>query len=345
VRLPQEQLAAHLQRECHALYIVSGDEPLALMECVDAIRAATRSRGHGERNSLLVERGFNWNQLAASGQALSLFADKKLVELRIPSGKPGTEGAKALQAYAAKLPPDTVTVIILPKLDKTGQSSAWFGALEKVATVIMVQPVEIDRLPRWIGARLAQQGQQADEATLDFIANQVEGNLLAAHQEIQKLALLQPQGKLDSEAVRAAVLNVSRYDAFQLGDAMLAGETERASRVLQGLQAEGMQPLALLGTLVWLLRGVTRVKAAEVRGENLANAMQQARIWGDRQALVKRALARWSLRHLNAAMQKMADIDKMAKGVALGEPWLEINRMCLGLSRLGQKRQQARASA
>jgi DNA polymerase-3 subunit delta len=334
-----------LQKELHALYVLSGDEPLALMECTDALRAAASSRGHHERSVLLAERNFNWEQLVASGQAMSLFSDKKLTELRIPSGKPGTEGGKALQAYAAHLPPDTVTVITLPKLDKDGQKSAWFSALEKVATVIMIQPVEIDRLPRWIGARLAQQGQQADEATLDFLANQVEGNLLAAHQEIQKLALLQPQGKLDPAAVREAVLNVSRYDAFQLGDAMLHGDPERASRVLTGLQSEGMQPLALLGMLSWLLRGVTRVKAAEVRGENLANAMQQARIWGERQALVKRALARWSLRHLNAAMQKMAEIDKMAKGVAQGEPWLELNRMCMGLTRLGLKRQQNRPAA
>jgi len=346
VRLPQEQLETHLQRELRALYVLCGDEPLALMEGVDAIRVAARKQGFDERNTLLVERGFNWGQLAACGQALSLFASRRLVEIRIPSGKPGIEGAKALQAYVADLAPDTVTVIVLPKLDKTSQATAWFSALEKAGNVVQMQPIEIDRLPRWIGARLEKQGQQADAATLDFLANQVEGNLLAAHQEIQKLALLEPQGRLDAAAVREAVLNVSRYDAFQLGDAMLAGEAERTSRVLQGLQAEGVQPLALLGMLAWLLRGVTRVKAAEVRGENLASAMQQARIWGDRQALVKRALSRLELRHLHAAIQKMAEIDKMAKGVAQGEPWLEINRLCLGLARIGmartaQKRQRA----
>lgn len=345
MRLPQEQLAAHLQRDLQGLYVLSGDEPLALMECTDALRAAARRQGYTERSVFLVERGFNWGQLAASGQAMSLFADRKLTELRIPSGKPGTDGGKALQAYAANLPPDTVTIITLPKLDKDGQKSAWFSALEAAGTVILLQTVEIDRLPRWIGARLAQQGQQADEETLEFLANQVEGNLLAAHQEIQKLALLQPQGKLDPDAVRDAVLNVSRYDAFQLGDAILQGDPERASRVLNGLQAEGMQPLALLGMLSWLLRGVTRVKSAEVRGENVASAMQQARIWGERQAMVKQALARWSLRHLNAAMQKMAEIDRMAKGVAQGEPWLELNRMCMGLARLGLKRRTARAAA
>lgn len=344
MRLPQEQLEAHLQRELRALYVICGDEPLALMESVDMVRSAARRQGYDERNTLLVERGFNWEQLATCSQTLSLFASKRLVEIRIPTGKPGTEGAKALQAYIADLPPDTVTTIVLPRLDKAGQATAWFGALEKAGTVVMIQPVELDRLPRWISARLEKQGQQADEATLDFIANQVEGNLLAAYQEIQKLGLLEPQGRLDAKAVRAAVLNVSRYDAFQLGDAMLAGDAGRASRVLQGLQSEGVQPLALLGMLAWLLRGVTRVKLAEVRGENLANAMQQARIWGDRQALVKQALARIELRHLYAAIQKMAEIDKMAKGLAQNDPWLEISRLCLGLARIKRGRHRTGAA-
>ena len=228
MRLPQEQLENHLQRELRTLYVICGDEPLALMESVDMVRSAARRQGYDERNTLLVERSFNWEQLTACSQALSLFASRRLVEIRIPSGKPGTEGSKALQAYVADLPPDTITAIVLPKLDKPGLTTAWFSALEKAGTVVMIQPVEIDRLPRWISARLEKQGQQADEATLDFIANQVEGNLLAAYQEIQKLGLLEPQGRLDAEAVREAVLNVSRYDAFQLGDAMLAGDAARA---------------------------------------------------------------------------------------------------------------------
>jgi DNA polymerase-3 subunit delta len=343
VHLSFDQLTAHLERELRPLYILTGDEPLALKEGVDAIRQAARRQGYDERLSYTAERYFDWKQLKASSQSISLFSSRRLLELHIPSGKPGVEGGKALQEFAANLPADTVALITLPKLDKTGQGSAWFSALEKVGVVIPLQTVEIERLPRWIGNRLQAQGQQVDEATLEFLANQVEGNLLAAHQEIQKLGLLYPAGPLNPEAVREAVLNVSRYDVFQLGDALLAGDPARTAKILQGLEAEGAQPLALLGVLAWLLRGVTRVKLAESRGENLANAMQQAKIWGDRQGQVKRMLARVSLRQLQAAMLKMAEIDKTCKGIASGKPWLELSRLCIGLARGGTRRQAARS--
>jgi DNA polymerase III subunit delta len=343
VHLSFDQLSAHLERDIRPLYILTGDEPLALKEGVDAIRQAARRQGYDERLSYTAERYFDWKQLKASSQSISLFASRRLLELHIPSGKPGVEGSKALQEFAVNLPGDTVVLITLPKLDKTGQGSAWFSALEKVGVVVPLQTVEIERLPRWIGNRLQAQGQQVDEATLEFLANQVEGNLLAAHQEIQKLGLLYPAGSLDPEAVREAVLNVSRFDVFQLGDALLAGDPARTAKILQGLEAEGAQPLALLGVLAWLLRGVTRVKMAETRGENLANAMQQAKIWGDRQGQVKRMLARVSLRQLQAAMLKMAEIDKICKGIAPGKPWLELSRLCIGLARSGTRRPAARS--
>lgn len=343
MHLSFDQLPAHLERELRPLYVLTGDEPLGMKETIDAIRQAVRRQGYDERLSYTAERYFDWKQLKASSQSISLFASRRLIELHIPSGKPGIEGGKALQEFAANLPGDTISLITLPKLDKTSQGSAWFSALEKVGVVVPLQTVEIERLPRWIGNRLQAQGQQADEATLEFLANQVEGNLLAAHQEIQKLGLLYPAGKLEAEAVREAVLNVSRYDVFQLGDALLAGDAPRTARILQGLEAEGAQPLALLGVLAWLLRGVTRVKQAETRGENLANAMQQAKIWGDRQAQVKRMLARISLRQLQAAMLKMAEIDKICKGIAPGKPWLEISRLCIGIARSGTRRQAARS--
>lgn len=338
MRLPFDQLEQHLAQDLRPLYVLTGDEPLALKEGVDAVRAAARKRGYAERQSYTAERYFDWQQLRTGSQSISLFASQRLLEIHIPSGKPGTDGSKALQEFAARLPADTVTLVTLPKLDKPGQTSAWFSALEKAAVIVSLQTVEIAQLPRWIGRRLQAQGQQADEATLEFLANQVEGNLLAAHQEIQKLGLLYPAGPLDGEAVREAVLNVSRHDVFQLGDALLDGDPARTAKILQGLEAEGVQPLALLGVLVWLLRGVTRVKLAERNGENLANAMQQAKIWGDRQAQVKRMLGRVSLRQLQAAIQKMAEIDKISKGVAAGKPWLEISRLCIGLARAGTRR-------
>ena len=337
MRLQPQQFSQHLEKGLQPLYVLMGDEPLAQRECLDAIRSAARRQGYDERTSLTVERNFNWQQLAAFGQSISLFASQRILELSIPSGKPGTEGSKALQALAEKPMADTVMVVILPKLDRDGKNSAWFSALEQAGVSLALQEVEAQLLPQWIAKRLALQDQQTDAETLEFIAHQVEGNLLAAHQEIQKLGLLYPAGTLAADTVRDAVLNVSRYDAFQLGEAVLAGDSERTVRILQGLQDEGAQPVAVMNPLLWVLRPLVRIKQAEVRGENLANAMQQARIYGDRQALVKRAISRLSLRQLQAALLKLAEIDKTAKGLLRGDAWLEISRLCFGLAKVGKR--------
>ncbi|CAN6133051.1 HolA DNA polymerase III, delta subunit [Methylophilaceae bacterium] len=332
MQLAPAQLAAHLKQGLQALYVLVGDEPLAHRECLDAIRQAARLQGFDERNSLLVERAFNWQQIASYGASISLFASRRLLEINVPSGKPGVEGGKALQALASQALSDTTALIILPKLEREAKNSAWFSALEKQAVVINLEEVPASQLPKWIGARLAQQGQQASPATLEFLAHQVEGNLLAANQEVQKLGLLHPAGELSDDAVRQAVLNVSRYDAFQLGEAVLAGDSARTVRILQGLQDEGENAVAVMNPLMWVLRPLLGIKQAELRGENVMQAMTSARIYGERQALVKRALSRLSLRQLEAALQKLADIDKTAKGVMPGDAWLEISRLCFGLA-------------
>lgn len=334
MRLAQAQLETHLKQGLQALYVLVGDEPLAQRESLDAIRAAARTQGFDERNSLIVERYFNWQQIQSYGQSISLFASRRLLEINIPSGKPGVDGGKALQALANKAIPETCVVIILPKLEREAKSSAWFTALEKQAVTIAIDEVDAANLPKWIANRLAQQSQHTSQQTLEFLAHQVEGNLLAANQEVQKLGLLYPQGELADATVREAVLNVSRYDAFQLGEAVLAGDTERTVRILQGLQDEGENAVAVMNPLMWALRPLVRIKQAEMRGENVANAMTNARIYGDKQAIVKRALARFSLRQLEAALQKLADIDRTAKGVMLGDAWLEISRLCFGLARV-----------
>jgi len=334
MRLAQTQLEAHLKQGLQALYVLVGDEPLAQRECLDAIRSAARAQGYDERTSLTVERNFNWQQIQNYGQSISLFASRRLLELNIPSGKPGVDGGKALQALAAKALPDTTVVIILPILERDAKNSAWFNALETQAQTITLNEINTANLPKWIANRLAQQGQHTSTQTLEFLAHQVEGNLLAANQEIQKLGLLYPQGELSDETVREAVLNVSRYDAFQLGEAVLQGDAERTVRILQGLQDEGENAVAVMNPLMWVLRPLVRIKQAEMRGENINNAMSSARIYGDRQMLVKRALGRLSLRQLEAALQKLADIDRTAKGVMPGDAWLEISRLCFGLARV-----------
>ena len=333
-RLDSNQLKQHLAQNLSPLYVLLGDEPLAQSECLDAIRLAARKAGADERTSHIAERNFNWQQIQLFSQELSLFSAKRILEIYIPSGKPGVDGGKALTTLAANLIPDTIIIIVLPSLEREAKNSAWFNALQSASTLIELKEVAPSQLPQWLAARLAHQNQSTDPASLTFIAHQVEGNLLAAHQEIQKLALLYPAGEISAEAVRESVLNVSRYDAFQLGEAVLAGDAARTSRILQGLQDEGENAVAVMNPLMWVLRPLVRIKHAEARGENLITAMTNARIYGDRQSLVKRALARLSTRQLEAALQKLCDIDRTAKGVMQGDAWLELSRLCFGLAKV-----------
>ncbi len=334
MRIPQALLEAHLKQGLQDIYLLVGDEPLAQRECLDAIRAAARNQGFDERASLTVERNFNWSQIQAYGQSISLFSSRRLLELNIPSGKPGIEGSKALQALVNKPLVDTTVVITLPSLERDAKNSAWFNALEANAQTITLHEIDAASLPKWIASRLALQDQHASTQTLEFLAHQVEGNLLAANQEVQKLGLLYPPGELTDAVVREAVLNVSRYDAFQLGEAVLQGDITRTVRILQGLQDEGESAVAVMNPLMWVLRPLVRIKLAAIRGENITSAMSNARIYGEKQALVKRAIARLSLRQLEAALQKLADIDKTAKGVMVGDAWLEISRLCFGLAKI-----------
>ena len=325
-----DQLEAHLARELRPLYAIHGDEPLLSLEAADAIRARARAVGFSERTVLSAERGFNWNELAASGANLSLFGDRKLIELRLPSGKPGTDGAQAIEAFCEKLPPDALTMVMLPRLDRAGQSSAWFQALEARGMVVNVFPIERPRLPDWIAVRLARQKQSARPETLRFLADCVEGNLLAAHQEIQKLALLLPPGELAFDAVREAVMNVARYDAGKLGEAMLSGDRARLARMLEGLRGEGEAPPRLLWLLAEEIRAVCRVQEGVASGRPLAEVLREARVWGDaRQSLVGRAAKSVPRAALLSALEHAAGVDRMIKGIAKGDAWDELLQLGL----------------
>lgn len=334
MHLPIEQLANHLQKGVQALYLIIGNEPLAQKESLDAIRQAARHAGVEERTSFNVERYFNWQQLSHFGQSTSLFSTLRLLEIHIPSGKPGVEGSKALQEIAMHKIPDTTVLVILPKLDRESKNSVWFTRLEQQAVQITCDEIPPNALPQWLAKRLAAQGQSADNISLEFIATQVEGNLLAAHQEIEKLALLYPQGKLSHDAIRDSVFNVSRYDAFQLGEAVLMGDMSRTVRILEGLREEGQTAVSVMNPLIWTFRPLVQLKHAEQRGENLNQAMQQARIFGERQNIVRQALVKFSLRQLNATLQKLTEIDKAAKGLLNNDAWLEISRLCFGLAKI-----------
>ena len=325
-----EQLEAHLARELRPLYAIHGDEPLLSLEAADAIRARARALGFSERTVLLAERGFDWSELGASAASLSLFGERKLIELRLPSGKPGADGGAAIERFCAKLVPDLLALVMLPRLDRAGQSSSWFPALETAGMVVNVFPVERSRLPDWIAARLARQKQSAKPETLRFLADCVEGNLLAAHQEIQKLSLLLPAGELDFDTVREAVMNVARYDAGKLAEAMLSGDRARLARMLEGLRGEGEAPPRVLWLLAEEIRAVCRVQDGIAAGRPVAEILREARVWGDaRQALVGRAARKFPRAALLSALEHAAAVDRMVKGIVKGDAWDELLQLGL----------------
>ena len=328
--LRPEQLEAHLARELRALYAIHGDEPLLALEAADAIRARARGAGFSERVVLSAERNFEWGELAASGASLSLFGDRKLIELRLPTGKPGAEGGAAIEAFCEKLAPEVLALVSFPRLDRAGQNSAWFHALESKGMLVNIYPVERARLPEWIASRLARQKQKARAETLQFIADCVEGNLLAAHQEIQKLGLLLPAGELDFDAVREAVMDVARYDAMKLTEAMLAGDRARLARMLEGLRGEGEAAPRIVWILAEEIRAICRVQDGLAKGRSLADLCRESRVWGnERQNLVGRAAKKLPRAMLLAALEHAARVDRVVKGVAKGDAWDELLQLGL----------------
>lgn len=334
MQISANALVKHLSATPSPVVVIVGDEPLAKAESLDSVRQYARKLGAEERTSLLVERQFNWQTVTQFSQHFSLFSSHRILEIHIPGGKPGVDGAKVLSELAQQPMPDTTTIITLPTLERESKNSVWYQHLQAHALVVELKEVVVTQLPAWIKQRLAQQNQHTDDDSLVFMAQQVEGNMLAAHQEIQKLALLYPTGEITAAEIKDAVLNVARFDAFQLGEAMLQGDSERTIRILQGLQDEGEQPVAVMNPLIWLIRPLLRIKQAEAQGENLQSAMASARLFGDRQLLVKSAAQRLSIRQIEAALQKLSEIDRMAKGVMQGDAWLEISRLCFGLARI-----------
>jgi DNA polymerase-3 subunit delta len=325
MQLRLDALDAHLSKSLAPLYVIASDEHLLALEAADKIRRTARAQGVSERDVLVVERGFKWGELLAANQSQSLFGDRKLVELRIPTGKPGKDGGQALQDYARALSPDNVTLITLPKLDWATQKAAWVGTLQQAGVYIEIPLVERAQLPAWIGMRLAAQRQSADRQCTDFIADRVEGNLLAAHQEIQKLALLHPEGKLSFEQVQDAVLNVARYDVFKLNEAMLAGDVARLVRMIDGLKGEGEALPLVLWAMAEEIRTLLKLKSGAAQGKAIGMLLKEYRIWGPRERLMEPALRRLTLSALESALQEAAQIDKMVKGLRAkafaGDPW------------------------
>ena len=333
-----ERLEAHLVKSFAPLYTIHGDEPLLALEAADALRAAARRRGYAEREVLIAERGFDWGELVHAGASLSLFGANRIIELRIPSGKPGTDGAAAIAQYCERLNAQNLTLVTLPRLDRSAQNSAWFGTLAAAGVVIDVFPVERTKLPGWIGERLARQGQRGSRELLELIAERVEGNLLAAHQEVLKLALLAPGGEIGLEQAREAVANVARYDAYAAGEALLAGELARYVRVIEGLRDEGEAPTLVLWAVAEDLRALSRIRRGIDEGRPLEPLLRENRVWGPRQATMRAALRRYAPAALDQALVHASKIDRAIKGVYRARPWEEFVKLGLRLTHGSQAR-------
>jgi DNA polymerase-3 subunit delta len=330
MQLRTAQLASHLAKGLQPLYVVHGDETLLALEAADAIRAAARGAGF-QREIFVADPGFKWDAFAAAQRNLGLFAERKLVDLALPSGKPGAEGARVLEGYAAISSPDTVTLITLPRLDRAAQGAAWFAALERAGVSIAVYPVEREELPRWLEERLARQRQRVGRETLQFLADATEGNLLAAKQEVDKLALLLPEGELDHEAVLRAVADVARFDVFQLSEAWLAGEPARSLRILAALEAAGEGVPLVLWQLGEDLHTLAAVLAQVAAGTPPAAAVRERRVWGKRQSAMERAARRLDPALLPALIGRLARLDALAKGIGKGSVWDELAEIALSL--------------
>ena len=340
-----QHLQAHASKGLRSLYTLHGDEPLLQQEAMDELRHIARRQGYTERSVYTVAGAhFDWGEVLAAGGSMSLFADKQIIEIRVPSGKPGKEGSVALQHIAelAQGNDSTLTVIMLPRLDKQTKSTAWFAALENNGISVQIDPVERLALPTWIAQRLGAQQQrvaegEAGQHTLQFFADRVEGNLLAAHQEIQKLGLLYPEGELSLEQVERAVLNVARYDVFKLSEAVLSGQPLRVQRMLDGLKAEGEAEVLVHYTLAEEIRALKRVKDAVAAGKALPMVLREQRIWGPRERLFERVLPRLSVSMLDKLLQSAHQVDGIVKGLKVPEwptdNWQALHRLAMRLCR------------
>jgi DNA polymerase-3 subunit delta len=344
MQLALAQLQAHLQKGLRSLYTLHGDEALLVQEAADTIRAAARQQGYTERSVHVVTGAhFDWSEVLAASGSMSLFADRQILEIRLPTGKPGKEGSPMIQqlAQSAEGNDSTLTLFVLPRLDSATKKGAWFGALEQFGVSLQIDSLDRAQLPQWIAQRLKLQNQsvasgQDGQNCLQFFADRVEGNLLAAHQEIQKLALLYPAGELTQAQVESAVSNVARFDVFKLSEAVLAGQVARVQRMLDGLQAEGEAAVLVHYTLAEDIRALKRVKDAMAEGRPLPMALREQRIWGAREKLFERVLPKLSTARLAQLLKNAHQVDGIVKGLKVADwptdPWQALQRLALRVS-------------
>lgn len=328
-----ERLLPQLKQPLQALYVLHGEEALLRIEALDAIRAAAKEQGYLNRETHTPDTAADWQDLLASTNSIGLFAELKLLEIHLPGGKPGKAGGEAIEQLAANLPPDTVTVILLPKLERAQTQAKWFAALSRSGTVVEAKAVDAQALPGWIRGRLAQHHLSIGNEALALFAERVEGNLLAAKQEIDKLALLYPAGhELGIAEIEAAVADVARFDVFQLAAAWMSGEPARVVRLLEGLEADGEEPVMLLWMLADDIRTLIRLTAALKQGQTVAQVRNSLRLWGSKQQLAPLSVRRIATPRLISALQECARIDRIIKGAETGEAWPAIRQLLVSLA-------------
>ena len=320
-----DKLAASLARGLGTAYLVTGDEPLLVGEACDAIRAAARAAGHADRELHFVDRHFDWQALAASTRTMSLFGSRKIVEIRLPGASPGIEpGPTVLAELAAAQDPDTLLLVIAARLDARALGSKWASAFERHGTVVQIWPIEVAQMPEWVRTRLAARGVTCDRDAAAMIAERTVGNLLAAHQEIEKLVLVRPGARLAAEDILEAVADSARFDVLQLGEAAMRGEVARALRILEGLRGEGHDATLVLWALnkdlQWLVRVAHRMRS----GQSVEAALAAERVWRPRQAAMKQALARLRSEQIAGLLEDAARADRATKGVLRRDPWVEL---------------------
>jgi DNA polymerase-3 subunit delta len=314
--------------ELKPVYLLAGEEHLLLLEAADALRARARELGYTEREVLDAEANFDWNALAQASASMSLFASRKLIDLRLPTGKPGKEGSAAIVEYCERPSPDNVLLITCTQWSKA-QEGAWVAAIEKIGTFVPVWPLKPEELPDWIAQRMGSRGLKPDRAAIEALAERVEGNSLAAAQEIDKLALLHGAAPLDAATLEALVADSARYDVFKLVEAAFGGDAQRSLRILDGLRAEGEQIPALMGWVLNQLQLLARLASQS----NLAAAFRAERIWPAREQLYRKALGRADRQHWDACLIQAARIDQLSKGRGFGDAWNEFERLMLAIAK------------
>ncbi len=333
-KIRADQLTHHLSQATHLapVYMVSGDETLLVQETCDAIRKQARSNGFTERERHHVDKQFEWSQLLTAANSLSLFNDKKIIELRIENGKPGAEGSKMINEYLSSPSEDNILLIVTPKLDGGTQRSKWVKVIEKQGYWIPIWPISSAQLPRWLSQRFTNAGLNADNRVIELLATRIEGNLLAAHQEIEKLRLLATDNTVTPELIANTVADSARYDVFGLVDKSLLGDARGAIKNLQGLRTEGTEPITILWALARELRTLLLISQAVSQGQQFSWVAKNAGVWDKRQSIVQQALNRLPHQRLTSMIRQANGIDKAIKGVRNADAWNELIELVLQLS-------------